>query len=469
MPLMRIKSSVLEDGQVYRRDLNTTLGGEACITRVFVGQGLTASWTGQDVGTGDVTVGVAPDLTLNSLTVGNVLLQGSGAATTLLKIKDTSGVGYPNMFQLEAGDSSDPTWRFNRVTQSYGDFRVMLRGGNGNNWLAIHSHDKTDSQLIIHSNGNVGIGIAPLRPLHLLAAAASDGVLASFNRTGSEKSFDIQSLGSADIFLRSDGSIKLQAGATLTPGTYDATYKQLVLSTNGNVGVSKVPASNEALGIEFADGNYGIHFTRGATDLGGFHANSGVPTFETGTGATLRLNGFFDACIGARGGMGLPYEAMVLQKNADTKLGVYSSATVMSGASSSVTLGASNVTMSNGRYPGFEFQHIPSATVASNKVRFNWIERNAAGSVTVALPDILVIQADGKVGVNVTPTEAFDVNGASRFRGDAVADSGYYFQGAHKAADGSIGATFSVQFKDKDDLLWGLDFVDGLLVNYYNP
>lgn len=53
-----IKGEQIKDGTVCRIDLNTTTIGQAVITRIIQGQGITISSTGADSGTGDVTINI---------------------------------------------------------------------------------------------------------------------------------------------------------------------------------------------------------------------------------------------------------------------------------------------------------------------------------------------------------------------------------------------------------------------------
>jgi len=56
MTQTQIKSSQLLDEGVRRVDINVSASGNALITKVLVGSGLSESHTGVDVGTGDVTI-----------------------------------------------------------------------------------------------------------------------------------------------------------------------------------------------------------------------------------------------------------------------------------------------------------------------------------------------------------------------------------------------------------------------------
>ena len=87
---------------------------------------------------------------------------GAAATNPKLFLNDQSGIGYPEMFTVQAADASDPLLRFKRTSSTGGNFVFMVRGAAGANqpWLAINDGTSSalwDKQLIIHSNGNVGI------------------------------------------------------------------------------------------------------------------------------------------------------------------------------------------------------------------------------------------------------------------------------------------------------------------------
>jgi hypothetical protein len=79
----------------------------------------------------------------------------------------------------------------------------------------------------------------------------------------------------------------------------------------------------------------------------------------------------------------LPYEAVAIQRDGDTKMSILcSNATAnpaMMGAS--FCLGFSRFTMSNGRHPGMDFQHLAGSNRDSNLLHINFLERNASGIV----------------------------------------------------------------------------------------
>lgn len=109
---------------------------------------VTFDTTNKRVGVG--TTGPSAILEINS----------SVSATPKLLVKDTSGAGYPEMFIVQAEDGSDAYFKFKRATSSAGDYVFQLRGyggSPGNNWMSIHNYNYQDKQLIIHSNGLVGI------------------------------------------------------------------------------------------------------------------------------------------------------------------------------------------------------------------------------------------------------------------------------------------------------------------------
>ncbi len=58
-PTPGINTNQIKDGAVQRHNLNTATSGQAVITKVVAGQGITLSSTGMDSGTGDVTISAA--------------------------------------------------------------------------------------------------------------------------------------------------------------------------------------------------------------------------------------------------------------------------------------------------------------------------------------------------------------------------------------------------------------------------
>lgn len=54
-----ITSGSIVDGEVSRADLNTSTSGQAVVTRIIAGTGVTLGSTGADSGTGDVTINTA--------------------------------------------------------------------------------------------------------------------------------------------------------------------------------------------------------------------------------------------------------------------------------------------------------------------------------------------------------------------------------------------------------------------------
>lgn len=56
MPITKLNSAQVAPNTVQRTDLNTTVPGQAVITRIIAGTGVTLTQTGTDTGTGVVTI-----------------------------------------------------------------------------------------------------------------------------------------------------------------------------------------------------------------------------------------------------------------------------------------------------------------------------------------------------------------------------------------------------------------------------
>jgi hypothetical protein len=132
-----------------------------------------------------------------------------------------------------------------------------------------------------------------------------------------------------------------------------------------------------------------------------------------------------DVIRGTAGAMGRGvYESASFSFNGDMKLGLYTSAAAGLGGASLI-FGATNFT-AGGNYPGFEVQFVPSATLASNYIRFNSVSRNATGTVVSSTPDILSIFQAGNVVIGSGTNAGFrlDVNGTARVQGNLNVSTG---------------------------------------------
>jgi len=85
MPRTQISGFLIEDSSVGRPDINTTISGQALITKLLVGSGINISYTGVDLGTGDVTVSLNTSGLVTSFNgrVGTVLLTGTDVTNAL--------------------------------------------------------------------------------------------------------------------------------------------------------------------------------------------------------------------------------------------------------------------------------------------------------------------------------------------------------------------------------------------------
>jgi hypothetical protein len=107
--------------------------------------------------------------------------------------------------------------------------------------------------------------------------------------------------------------------------------------------------------------------------------------------------------VGDGGGTMLyPYEQLVVERNGDTKLSVYTSVSSPSLGGAAIVLGYSNFLTDVSLYPGFEFQHVGSTASTQNYVRYNFIQRDGLGNVSTgnSKEDLLNIYSDGSVTIN---------------------------------------------------------------------
>lgn len=220
-------------------------------------------------------------------------------------------------------------------------------------------------------------------------------------------------------------------------------------SSSGSSGESGTSGSSASSGSSGADGTPGVIGTSGTSGSSATVAIGGTVTSGT-TGSVLFINptatlaqdnaNFFwddannrlgigtatpantlDVVRGAAGAMGRGvYESASFSFNGDMKFGLYTSAAAGSGGAS-LLFGATNFT-AGGNYPGFEFQFVPSATLASNYIRLNSVGRNATGTVVSSVADILCVFQAGNVAIGTSTNAGFklDVNGTARVSGNSA-------------------------------------------------
>ena len=58
MPRTQLNARQILDGDIQKTDLDTTTPGQAVITKLVAGAGVSLTSTGVDAGTGDVTIGI---------------------------------------------------------------------------------------------------------------------------------------------------------------------------------------------------------------------------------------------------------------------------------------------------------------------------------------------------------------------------------------------------------------------------
>lgn len=85
MARTQISGTLIEDFTIGRPDINTTIAGQALITKLLVGGGLTVTRTGVDIGTGDVTISLNTGALVTSFNSrqGAVTLSGTDVTTAL--------------------------------------------------------------------------------------------------------------------------------------------------------------------------------------------------------------------------------------------------------------------------------------------------------------------------------------------------------------------------------------------------
>ena len=99
----------------------------------------------------------------------------------------------------------------------------------------------------------------------------------------------------------------------------------------------------------------------------------------------------------AGGDMGFPYEEAIVEKTGDTKFGAYTSAAAPNLGGASYVLGYTKFKTNLNYHPGFEYQLVGAAIDGDNYIRYNFLQRNTAGTVAASNDDIFKLYADARV------------------------------------------------------------------------
>ena len=222
----------------------------------------------------------------------------------------------------------------------------------------------------------------------------------------------------------------------------------VVVSGGGGGTVTSVTASSPLASSGGTTPNITIQQSSGSQD--GYLSSTDWTTFnnKVGGGGTLNYipkwdltttnlidsqiydDGVYVKVGNGGGSMGFPYETLILEANKDMKFGTYTSVSNFTYGGAAYVLGYTGITTVSGYYPGFEYQMTGNFNDENNKIRYNYIQRNAAGYVVSSVTSLIDIYADGRVILNPvslgsiatnpqliigdnSSTETFHVNGTA--------------------------------------------------------
>jgi hypothetical protein len=308
------------------------------------------------------------------------------------------------------------------VTGTYPNFTITATGGGGGGtvtgtgtatqvafWNTASSISSDADLYWDNTNKYLGIGInTPLYPLHVDGAGYVNGDLTISSPNYLNLSF-VKIGGSTNAFGLDYASIE---ATSLNTGI------ALVASPSGNppgFGYAFQFKANQNINqlLFVGDNTTQAHYihTDASPSANGWPLIFGVaPAGQNwSTNSTLlvltanqrvgigNLNPQTTLHVGNAGGaMAFPFEEAVVEKNTDTKFGIYTSVNIFGGGGASYVLGATNLTTALGYYPGFEFQFSPQFNDADNFIRYNFLQRDATGAVVSFNDNIFNIYADSR-------------------------------------------------------------------------
>ena len=113
-----VTETILASNSIIRADLNTSVSGKAVIAKVINNNGLSASYTGADAGTGDVTLSLmmASASQLGGVRIGSgISIDGSGVISASAS---TSATLNQVVYGTGTGITSSAAFKFDNATSN---------------------------------------------------------------------------------------------------------------------------------------------------------------------------------------------------------------------------------------------------------------------------------------------------------------------------------------------------------------
>lgn len=484
MARTNVKGTQILDGSIGRSDLNTTISGNAVITKIIGSNGLAiTSSSGIDSGTGDVTL--ATDLNF---------LNGKYPSLEVARTQNyvfagpSSGNGNPAFRALVAGDI--PSIAISGVTGLQAVLDSKISGSGTSGYLAKYTGSLSHGNSIMYDSGSgIGIGTsAPNAPLQfqsnlvnrkivLYEQVNNDHQYIGFGVNSGTVRYQSNGSGTAHVFYAASGGstsnelFRITGTGNIGIGNASPAYK-LDVSGTGHFSGDVTFGANGILATAPTTGNHLANKTYVDTKISGngtsgylakytgslTHGNSVI--FESsgniGVGTTSpyvrtqissTTTGVNGMTAGSPAGVG--FTVSNLNNAYGLNMGVYSNgmawiqAARLDGTATTYNLAlqaAGGFVGINTTSPSTVFNVEASIAgnfaanirnndngFSSNGLRVEVANNNSNNTVQrwyVASAEIMRVRADGNVGINTTsPSYKLDVNGTGRFTGAVTFDA----------------------------------------------
>lgn len=217
--------------------------------------------------------------------------------------------------------------------------------------------------------------------------------------------------------LLAEATISVRAGSTLANTQWHCNPAAIpVVIGTTNITFAQIGTGLYAFSAPLVDTGNIISIPAATTSVDGYLSSTDWNTFNSKVGGSGTLNylpkwdslgtGLVDSQVyddGAYvrvgiggGGMGFPYEKLILEAPQDMKFGAYTSVNNFALGGAAYVLGYTNVTTALGYYPGFEFQMSGDVVDDDNFIRYNFLQRNATGTVVANNTGIFNLYADAR-------------------------------------------------------------------------